>query len=146
MLVRGVIDHQLGDHAQIAAMRLANEGPEIAHPPVGRIDVLVVGDVVAVVAQRRGIERQQPQRGDAKILQIVELARQSLEIADAVVVRVEERLDVELIDDRVLVPERVRNREARCWAGEGQELGGFIGWNDGAPNQAILESTLGWLL
>ena len=42
---------------------------------VGRVDLGVVGDVVAVVAQRRGIERQQPERGDAEVLQVVELAR-----------------------------------------------------------------------
>ena len=74
---------------------------------VGRVDALVVGDVVAVVAQRRGIERQQPQRRDAEVLQIVELAPQALEIADAVIVGIEERLDVQLIDDRVLVPQRI---------------------------------------
>ena len=33
---------------------------------VGRVDRAVVGDVVAVVAQRRGVERHQPDRGDAR--------------------------------------------------------------------------------
>ena len=61
MLIRGVIDHELGDDPQIAAVRLADKLLEVVHPPVGRVDVLVVGNVVAVVAQRRGIERQQPQ-------------------------------------------------------------------------------------
>ena len=74
MLVGGVVDDQLGDDAQIAAVRLAHKGLEIGHLAVGRVDVLVVGDVVAVVAQRRGIERQQPQRRDAEILQVIELA------------------------------------------------------------------------
>ena len=55
------------------------------------MDVGVVGDVVAVVAQRRGIERQQPERGDAEVLQVVELLGQAAEVADAVAVAVVER-------------------------------------------------------
>ena len=66
--------------------------------------VEVVGDVVAVVAQGRREERQQPDAGDAQILQVVELLDQALEIADAVVVAVVERLDVQLVDDGVFVP------------------------------------------
>ena len=67
---------------------------------------VVIGDVVAVVAQRRRIERQQPDRGHAEVLQIVELRGKPAEIADAVAVAVVERADVELVDDRVLVPLR----------------------------------------
>ncbi len=67
----------------------------------------VVGDVVAVVAAGRGIERQQPQRGDAEVLQIAELFGQAGEIADPVIVAVGKGLDVELIDDGVLVPQLV---------------------------------------
>src|SRR5262249_58331671 len=46
----------------------------------------------------------QPQRGDAEVLQVVELLGQPGEVADAVVVAVGERLDVQLVDDRRLVP------------------------------------------
>ena len=46
--------------------------------------------------------------GDAEALQVVELLRQAREVADAVVVAVEERADVRLVDDGVLVPERIR--------------------------------------
>ena len=88
-------------------MRGANKGEKIGARAVGWVDAAIVGDVVAVVAQRRGIERQQPQRGDAEVLEVVELPGQALKIADAVIARVEERLDVQLVDDRVLVPERI---------------------------------------
>ena len=80
---------------------------EILHGAEVGIDRAVVGDVVAVVAAGRGIERQQPERGDAELLQIVELFGQSGKIADAVIVAVGEGLDVQLIDDGVLVPELV---------------------------------------
>ena len=60
MLVAGVVDDQFGDHADAAPMRLGHEGLEVAHRAIGRIDRPIVGDVIAVVAQGRGIEGQQP--------------------------------------------------------------------------------------
>ena len=86
---------------------------EVVERAVGRVDVGVVGDVVAVVAQRRRIERQQPEGGDAQVLQVVELLRQPAEVADAVAVAVEERADVQLVDDRVLVPQAGHRESGR---------------------------------
>ena len=107
VLVGGVVDDELGDDAQAAPLGFLDEAAKILHRAEIGIDVAVVGDVVAVVAAGRGVERQQPQRGDAEILQIVELLGQAREIADAVIVAVAKRLDVELVDDGVLVPELV---------------------------------------
>jgi hypothetical protein len=53
----------------------------------------VVGDVVAVVTPRRGAERQQPECVDAEIVDVIELRGEAAEIADAVVVAVEEGAD-----------------------------------------------------
>jgi hypothetical protein len=102
-----MVHHQLGQHLEAAALRLAHEVLEVGHRAVLRMHAVVVGDVVAVVLERRRIEGQQPQRRDAQILDVVELRGKALEVAHAVVVRVEERLDVHLVYDRVLVPERL---------------------------------------
>jgi hypothetical protein len=104
VLVGAVVEDQLGDHAQAAAMRLAQQHLEVAQRAVGVVDGGIVGDVVAVVAQRRRIERQQPQRGDAEVAQVIEPLREAPEVADAVGVAVAEGLGVQLVDDRVLVP------------------------------------------
>ncbi len=104
MLVGGVVDDQLGDHADAAAVRLRHEAAEVAHAAIGRVDRAVVGYVVAVVAQRRGVERQHPDDVDAKALDIVEALHKAGEVTHAVAIGVEERLDVELVDDGVLVP------------------------------------------
>ena len=109
VLVRGVVDDELGDDAQAALLRFLDEALEVLHRPEIGIDRAVVGDVVAVVAAGRWIERQQPQRGDAELLEIGQLLGQSGEIADAVMVAVGKRLDVELIDDGVLVPEFIHD-------------------------------------
>jgi hypothetical protein len=99
--------HELGDDLQPQAVRFAQEVPEVGTRAVVRMDVVVVGDVVSIVTQRRRVERQQPDRVDTQVADVIELLRESLEVADAVVVRVEVGLDVELVDDDVLVPERV---------------------------------------
>ncbi|MNG94704.1 hypothetical protein D3C79_537200 [compost metagenome] len=114
MLVAGVVDDQLGDYPQAAFVRLGDEAAGIGQVAVVGVHGLVFGDVVAVVAAWRGIERQQPQGVDAQLGDVVELADQAGEIADAVVVRVEERLDVQLVDDGVLVPQRVVDEGCRA--------------------------------
>ena len=90
-----------------ALLGFLDEAAEILHRPEIGIDVAIVGDVVAVVAAGGGVERQQPQRGDAEILQIPQFLGQPGKVADAVIVAVGEGLDVELVDDRILVPELV---------------------------------------
>ena len=111
VLVGGVVDDQLGDHAQAAPVRLAHEragSPRACRSAGGRCGSRRCRSRRRL--QRRRIERQQPDRVDAEVLDVVELLRQAAEVADAVVVAVEERLDVQLVDDRVLVPERVVGR------------------------------------
>src|SRR5262249_35829695 len=93
-----------GDDAQPAVVRLVEEAAELAQRAVGRVNAAVVGDVVALVAQGRRVERQQPQRGDTEVLPVVELLREPGKIPDAVAVAVVERAHVHLVDDRVAVP------------------------------------------
>ena len=92
VLVGGVVDHQLGDHLQPALMRGLDEAAHVVHVAVIGMHAGVVGDVVAVVAPRRGIERQHPDCGDAELGDVVELLDQAGEVADAVVVGVEEAI------------------------------------------------------
>ena len=58
VLVGGVVDHQLGNHAQAALVRLGNELAGIVHGAVVRVHPTVGSDIVAVIPPRRGIERQ----------------------------------------------------------------------------------------
>ena len=107
MLVRGVIDHQLGDHPQASALGFCDEAAKILHRAEIGIDAAVVGDVVAVVTAGARIERQQPQCRHAELVQVIEPLGQAGKVADAVAVAVGEGFDVQLIDDCVLVPEVV---------------------------------------
>ena len=84
-----------------AASRNVSEILELA---VLRMDVGVVGDIVAVVLERRGIERQEPDRGDAQVLKVVQFLGQPAKIANSVAFAVEKGANVNFIDDGVFVP------------------------------------------
>ena len=111
-----VVHDQVGDHADAALVRLVDEVAEVVDGPVVGIDLVEVGDVVAAVAERRRIERQQPDAVDAEPLQVVELVGEAAEIAGAVVVPVEERAQVDLVEDGRLEPQRLPLEPAACFA------------------------------
>ncbi len=115
MLVRGVIDDQLGHDPDVATMRLVEKSLEILDRPELRIDRLVLRDVVAVVPERRGVERQQPQTVDAERFDVVELVQQTDEIAEAIAIAVAKGFDVELIDNCILIPETISQQFTPCF-------------------------------
>jgi hypothetical protein len=67
---------------------------EVAKIAVRGMHILVLGDVVPIILERRGIERKQPDRRHSEILQIIELLGQPGEITNAVAVAVIESPDV----------------------------------------------------
>src|SRR4029434_8640927 len=70
----------------------------------------IIENVVAVISKRRRVEGQQPQARDAEIGQVGKLLRQTGEVANAVISAGVERTNVYLVNERVLVPERIRLR------------------------------------
>ena len=72
MLIAGVVDDQLDHDLHVALVGGVEELLEVVEGSVGGVDVDVVGDVVAVVAQGRGEEGQEPEAGDAEVLEVVE--------------------------------------------------------------------------
>ncbi len=119
MLVRGVVDNQLGDDAQITAVGLAQEVAKVTQRAVRLVHVGIVGDIVAIVPKRRWIKRQQPDGADPQVLQVIELLRQPDEVADPVAAAIVVGLDVQLVDDRVFVPTRVAVHRSTLAALEG---------------------------
>jgi len=107
VLIGGVVDDQLGDHPQATFVRLGDEALGVGHGPVVAVHAAVFGDVVTVIAAWRRVERQQPDGVDAEFGDVVEFGDQAGKVADPVIVGVEKRFDVNLIDHRILVPERV---------------------------------------
>ena len=58
MLVRGVVHHQLGDNPHPALVRRGDEAADVGQRAVIGMHAAIVADVVAIIAPRRGIERQ----------------------------------------------------------------------------------------
>ena len=102
-----MIDNQLSDHAQPAFVRFGQKRAEIVKRSVVRINVVVIGDVVAVIAQWRRIKRQEPDRGNPEFLEIIQFLDQAAKIANPIAVAVVKSFDVQLVDDRVFVPKRI---------------------------------------
>jgi hypothetical protein len=116
VLVRSVVDHHFGDDANAAGMRGADEMAEVGERAVVGMHVAIGADVVAVVEARRRVERQQPYRVDAQIGDVVEPGDEAGKISDTVVIAVEERFDVQLVNDRILVPELLRRTRRLLYA------------------------------
>ena len=101
---RRVVHDQVGDDAHAALVGRLDEVADVLDRAVVGLDREEVGDVVAAVAQRGRVERQQPDAVDAEPLQVVELLDQAAEVARPVAVAVEERPRVDLVEDRGLEP------------------------------------------
>jgi hypothetical protein len=67
----------------------------------------IIGDIVAIVLQRRGVEGQEPDSGDPEILQIIQLLRQPCEVSHPIAVAVIEGAGMEFVDDGVFVPQGI---------------------------------------
>jgi hypothetical protein len=104
MLVGRVVHDEIDDHLEPTVPRGSDQCHE---PPEGSqpvIHAVVVADVVAVVSVRRGIEGHEPQTTDPDAGQVVDALGQSIDVTDPVIVPVEERLDIEAVDDGVPPP------------------------------------------
>jgi hypothetical protein len=104
VLVRGVVDDEVGDDPDAAVACRVDELHEVAHAAKPGIDGVVVGDVVSVVPVRTGIERHQPDAGDAEPGEMVDPMLEPGKVADPVAIAVLEGFDVETVEDRVLPP------------------------------------------
>ena len=74
MLVRGVVHDQIDQNTNAALFCAVSELNEIAERTVARIDIVIVGNIVAVVPARRSLKRHQPDRRYAQSMQIIEAA------------------------------------------------------------------------
>jgi hypothetical protein len=104
VLAGAVVGHDVEQHPDAEPPGVRHQQVELGEVAEERVDVAVVGHVVAVVVLRRGIEGAQPDPVDAQLLQVRQPRPDPGEIADAVAGAVQEAADVHLIDHRVTPP------------------------------------------
>ena len=102
--VRRVVQDHVEDDLHPARVHRRDELTAVVHRAVLRRDGVVVAHVVAEVGLRALEERRQPERLDAQVLQVVELAQDAAQIADAVAAVVGEGARVDLVGRRALPP------------------------------------------
>jgi hypothetical protein len=52
-----MVDHQIDEHTNAALLRAVGEFDEIANRAIARVDAVIIGHVVAIVAMWRDEER-----------------------------------------------------------------------------------------
>jgi hypothetical protein len=104
MLVRRVVNDEVGDDLDAVGLGCLDELCEGAEVSEAGIDAVEVSDVVTVIPLGGGEERHQPDAGNAEAGKVIDALGQTVEVPDAVAIAIEEHLDVEAIDDRVLPP------------------------------------------
>ena len=109
MLVGAVVRDPVEDDLDGARVALLDQLVEVVEGAEDRVDVAVVGDVVAEVGHRRGEDRRQPDRLDVQRLQVVEVRGDPREIPHPVAVGVGERAWIDLVDGAPLPPGRLRH-------------------------------------
>ena len=107
----GGMRHHLVDHdLQAQAVRLGDQLVEVGQVAEQRVDVAVVGDVVAEVLHRRGEEGRQPDDVHAQARDVVELVGDAGQVAHAIAIGVEVAARIDLVDDGFFPPVRVGGR------------------------------------
>src|SRR5260221_13757268 len=115
-----MVQHQLGDHLEPGFMCGLEELSKIIQGSIRGMHVIVVRYVITVIAEWRGIERKQPDRGDAEVPQVIELTEQPLKVSDAIIIGITKGLDMELVNYCAFKPIRA------SWFGDSLC---FAGWN-----------------
>ena len=75
MLVRAVVRHDVDDHPEPEPVRLGDQRLGVGERAEQRVDVAVVGDVVAAVGQRGGVPGGEPEGVDAELGEVGSRAR-----------------------------------------------------------------------
>ena len=100
---------------------------ELLERPDPRIHVAVVVHVVAAVGQGRGVERAQPDRIHAELLQVRHAGDDPAQVADPVAVAVREGARIDLVDGGLTPPVGVGLQRGGKVLGDGGHDGGSSG-------------------
>ena len=104
MLVRSVVHNQIHNDLQAALVRFGKQLIHIFHRAEQRVDILIVGDIVAVIVLRGLVDGGEPQHIHAKTCKIVKTTGDALDVANAVAIGILEGTRVNLIDHRIGPP------------------------------------------
>ncbi len=135
----GVVGDDVDDDPESQIVGCGEHRVEVGQRSEDRVDVAVIGNVVAGVALRRRLERGEPDGVDTEVAKRGKATGDAGQIAEAVAVGVRERARIDLVDDGGTPPfTALRGRDGR-WGlachlggfGDGEFGDGGFGNNDG---------------
>ena len=97
---RGMPRDQIDNDLDAVFMRSRAERGEILIRAVARRDLVKIGDIIARVAERRFIERIQPDCREAHVADVGQLRPDTIQITDAVRICVIKRLRIDVVKNR----------------------------------------------
>ena len=104
VLVRRMARHEVEQHVHAARVRRFEQRGEVVVGAIARGHFRVIADVVAGVAERRLVERVEPDRVASQLQQVIEVFDDAGDVSDAVGVRVRETLRVDLVERGLVEP------------------------------------------
>lgn len=132
VLVARVVDDEVHDEPHPAGVQACDERVEVGQRAEDRVDVAVVGDVVAVVVLRGAVDGAEPDDVDSQGVEVVQALGDPGDVPDAVAIGVLEGPGVDLVDDGVAPPVCVH----AYVAGAGDEGGVAHGSPRGGPGRS----------
>ena len=97
VLIRAVIDDEIHQDVHIAFLGLSNQTVHIVHGTEARVDIIIIGNIVALICERRAVDRREPDNVDTEVFEVIEFADNARKITNAVSVRITEAFWVDLI-------------------------------------------------
>jgi hypothetical protein len=104
MVDGSVVNDEIREDANATILCCLGKLHEIAKVTVARVDIVVVANIIAMISARRRKERLQPDTIHVQSNEIVQFARETQEIANTIAVSIRERLQVNRVHDRILMP------------------------------------------
>ncbi len=104
MPVAGVVRDEVEEDFQAEGVGIAQESIEGGEVAEERVDVTVVGDVVAMVGHWGWVEGSEPDPVHPQVAQIVQAGAHPGQVTNTITVRIGKTADVHLIEDSVSPP------------------------------------------
>jgi hypothetical protein len=104
MPARSVVGDQVHEYAQPSGVGVGHQLVELGESSEARVDVAVLGHVIAVVEVGRRIERGDPEGVDPEALEVGKARPEAGQVTQSVAVAVGEAAQVDLVEDRSTPP------------------------------------------
>ncbi len=127
VVVRGVVRHDVHHHPDAVGVQLRDELVHVGQGPQPRVDVAVVGDVIASVGEGRGVEGTEPDGIHPQFRQVRNARGDTGDVAQSVAVGVGEAARIDLVHHGLAPPVGGVGELAGARCGGGGGCGGGHG-------------------